>query len=131
RREKASSNICTNQGLMSLAACVYLALMGKYGVRKVAELCYHKAHYTAKQIDSIPGYRVDMSKPFFHEFVVKCPRPVSEINALLIEKGITGGYDLTADYPHLKDHMLLCVTEMNAKEEIDAIVDALKEIAAN
>jgi len=130
RREKASSNICTNQGLMSLAACIYLSLMGKYGLRKVAELCYHKAHYAADQIAAIPGYKVDMSKPFFHEFVVKCPRPVSEINDRLIEQGITGGYDLSVDYAHLTDHMLLCVTEMNIKEEIDALVDTLKEIPA-
>jgi glycine dehydrogenase subunit 1 len=129
RREKASSNICTNQGLMSLAACIYLSLMGKYGMRKVAELCYHKAHYAAQQLDAVPGYKVDLSKPFFHEFVVKCPRPVAEINDLLIEKGITGGYDLSADYAHLKDHMLVCVTEMNTKEEIDALVEGLKEAA--
>jgi glycine dehydrogenase subunit 1 len=127
RREKASSNICTNQGLMSLAACIYLSLMGKYGLRKVAELCYHKAHYAAQQIDAIPGFKVDMSKPFFHEFVVKCPRPVAEINDALIEKGITGGYDLGADYPNLKDHMLICVTEVNTKEEIDALVESFKE----
>jgi glycine dehydrogenase subunit 1 len=129
RREKASSNICTNQGLMSLAACVYLSLMGKYGIKRVAELCYHKAHYAAKQIDALTGYKVDMSKPFFHEFVVKCPRPVAEINNVLIEKGITGGIDLGTEYPTLKDHMLLCVTEVNSKEEIDALVDALRETA--
>jgi glycine dehydrogenase subunit 1 len=129
RREKATSNICTNQGLMSLAACVYLSLMGKYGIRRVAELCYHKAHYAAKQIDGIPGYKVDMSKPFFHEFVVKCPRPVSEINAALIDKGIIGGIDLGTEYPTLKDHMLLCVTEVNSKEEIDTLVEVLKEAA--
>jgi glycine dehydrogenase subunit 1 len=115
--------------LMSLAACVYLSLMGKYGIRRVAELCYHKAHYAAKQIDGIPGYKVDMSKPFFHEFVVKCPRPVSEINAALIDKGIIGGIDLGTEYPTLKDHMLLCVTEVNSKEEIDILVEALKEAA--
>ncbi|MBZ0297243.1 MAG: aminomethyl-transferring glycine dehydrogenase subunit GcvPA [Anaerolineae bacterium] len=128
RREKASSNICTNQGLMSLAAAVYMSLMGKYGMRKVGELCYHKAHYAAKQIDSLDGYSVDMSKPFFNEFVVECPRPVSEINEALLEQGIIGGYDLSADYPHLKNHMLLCVTEMNAKDEIDAVVEVLGEI---
>jgi glycine dehydrogenase subunit 1 len=129
RREKATSNICTNQGLMSLAACIYLSLMGKYGMRRVAELCYHKAHYAAKQIDGLTSYKVDMTKPFFHEFVVKCPRPVSEINNVLIEKGIIGGIDLGKDYAHLKDHMLLCVTEMNSKDEIDALVDGLKEAA--
>ena len=127
RRDKASSNICTNQGLMSLTAAIYLSLMGKHGMRKVAELCYHKAHYAAHQIDLLLGFRVDTSKPFFHEFVVKCPRPVAELNALLVEKGILGGIDLGVDYPHLKDHMLIAVTEMNSKAEIDALVDALKE----
>lgn len=127
RRDKASSNICTNQGLMSLTAAIYLSLMGKHGLRKVAELCYHKAHYAAQQIDGLLGFRVDTSKPFFHEFVVKCPRPVAELNAALVEKGILGGIDLGADYPHLKDHMLLAVTEMNSKVEIDALVEALKE----
>ncbi len=129
RREKASSNICTNQGLMSLAAGVYLSLMGKYGMRKVAELCYHKAHYAAQQINALNGYEVDMSKPFFHEFVVECPRPVREINEALKAHGIIGGYDLSADYPHLKNHMLLCVTEMNTKDEIDALVEVLDEAA--
>src|SRR5690606_36196631 len=71
RREKATSNICTNQGLMALAAAIYLSLMGKHGLRKVAELCYHKAHYAADRIDALEGFDVDRSKPFFHEFVVK------------------------------------------------------------
>jgi len=127
RREKASSNICTNQGLMSLTAAVYLSLMGKSGLRKVAELCYHKAHYAAHQVDLLLGFRVDASKPFFNEFIVKCPRPVAELNALLVEKGILGGIDLGVEYPHLKDHMLIAVTEMNSKAEIDALVEALKE----
>ncbi|MEZ4671687.1 MAG: aminomethyl-transferring glycine dehydrogenase subunit GcvPA [Anaerolineae bacterium] len=127
RREKASSNICTNQGLMSLTACIYMSLMGKHGMRKVAELCYHKAHYAAQQIDGIKGFSVDTTRPFFHEFVVRCPRPVSEINRVLIGKGIIGGYDLGAEYKHLKDHMLVCVTETNSKEEIDELVEGLKE----
>ncbi len=128
RRDKATSNICTNQGLMSLAACIYLSLMGKNGLRKAAELCYHKAHYAAKEIAALPGYQVDTSKPFFHEFVVKCPRPVEAINQALIEKGIIGGYDLGPEYPHLHNHLLLCVTEMNRKTEIDALVETLKEV---
>ena len=128
RREKATSNICTNQGLMSLAAAIYMALMGKYGLRKVAELCYHKAHYAADEIDKLEGFSVNRDKPFFHEFVVKCPRPVQEINAHLSHSGIIGGYDLGKDYPHLKDHMLLCVTEMNAREEIDVLVVLLRGV---
>ncbi len=128
RREKASSNICTNQGLMALAVCIYLSLMGKNGMRKVAELNYHKAHYAAKQIDALAGFSVDMSKPFFNEFVVQCPKPVREVNQALIEAGIVGGYDLGADYPHLQDHMLVCVTEMNTKAEIDKLVELLGKL---
>jgi glycine dehydrogenase subunit 1 len=128
RREKASSNICTNQGLMSLAAAVYMSLMGRHGLRRVAELCYHKAHYAASQINLLAGYEVDLSKPFFNEFVVECPRPVREVNERLLERGIIGGYDLSADYPHLANHMLLCVTEMNTRAEIDALVEVLGEV---
>jgi len=128
RREKATSNICTNQGLMALSAAVYLSLMGKHGMRKVAELNYHKAHYAANQIDALDGYSVDQSKPFFNEFVVKCPRPVQEINDALIEQGIIGGYDLGQDYAHLQDHMLVCVTEMNSRDEIDMLVNVLREV---
>jgi glycine dehydrogenase subunit 1 len=128
RREKATSNICTNQGLMALAAAVYLSLMGKHGMRRVAELCYHKAHYAADQIGQISGYTVNRDRPFFNEFMVHCPRPVDEVNAALIEQGIIGGYDLGQDYDHLKDHMLLCVTEMNSKDEIDALVNTLQEV---
>lgn len=128
RREKASSNICTNQGLMALAATIYLSLMGKNGLRKAAELCYHKTQYAADRIDDLLHFSVDRSQPFFNEFIVKCPVPVSEINALLSERGILGGVDLGEDYPHLKDHMLLCVTEMNRKIEIDTLVEVLKEV---
>lgn len=128
RREKASSNICTNQGLMALAACVYMSLMGRNGLRQVAELNYHKAHYAAQQINALPGFSVDFSKPFFNEFVVKCPKSVEEINDTLIEEGIIGGYDLQADYG-LENTMLLCVTEMNSKDEIDMLVSLLRRMS--
>ncbi len=131
RREKATSNICTNQGLMALAAAVYLSLMGRQGLKQVAELCYHKAHYAAAQIDTLDGYKVEMAKPFFNEFVVKCLRPVAEINAELLKRGILGGYDLGQDYPEYKDNMLLAVTEMNSKAEIDALVEGLREARAS
>jgi glycine dehydrogenase subunit 1 len=131
RRDKATSNICTNQGLMALAAAVYLSVVGKTGLRRIAELCYHKAHYAAAQIDALEGFRVDQSKPFFKEFVITCPRPVAEINrALLEEWGIIGGYDLSQDYAGRANQMLLAVTETNTREEIDTLVEALREIAA-
>jgi glycine dehydrogenase subunit 1 len=131
RRDRATSNICTNQGLMALAATIYLSLMGRQGLKRVAELCYHRSHYAADQIDQIPGYQVlNPDTPFFKEFVVQCPRPVPEINAALHERGIIGGYDLSRDEPQLGQHpMLLCVTEMNNRADIDALIDALREIA--
>jgi glycine dehydrogenase subunit 1 len=128
RREKASSNICTNQALNALAAAVYMAAMGKHGLRKAAELSYHKAHYAAQQVDALPDYAVAADGPFFKEFVVICPRPVAEINRFLLEEyNIIGGYDLGQDYPELKGHMLLCVTEMNTRDQIDALVEGLAE----
>lgn len=125
KRERASSNICTNQGLMALSASVYMALMGKNGLRRVGELNYHKAHYAAQAINQLDGYSVDMSKPFFNEFVVSCPRPVARINEALLEEGMIGGYDLGQHYFHLQDHMLVCVTEVNARDEIDRLVEVL------
>jgi glycine dehydrogenase subunit 1 len=108
-----------------------MATLGRCGMRQVAELCYHKAHYAADRIDELADYAVLRDKPFFKEFVVRCPRPVKEVNdRLLDECGIIGGYDLGRDYPHLKNHMLLCVTEMNPREEIDELVEALEEVAS-
>jgi glycine dehydrogenase subunit 1 len=129
KRERATSNICTNQGLLTLAATVYLSLLGKRGFRQVAELCYQKAHYAAEKISLVKGYSLCFDTPFFHEFSVCCPKPVAEINAHLLEHGFIGGYDLGQDYPSLKDHMLVAVTEMNTRDEIDALVDVLAEVA--
>src|SRR6478672_9143371 len=95
RRERATSNICTNQGLMALAAAVYLSLVGRQGLRKLAELCYHRAHYAAAAIAKLPGYQLLDRGPFFKEFAVACSRPVAEINVALRERGIVGGYDLS------------------------------------
>ncbi|MCX6029882.1 MAG: aminomethyl-transferring glycine dehydrogenase subunit GcvPA [Chloroflexi bacterium] len=131
RREKASSNICSNQALNALAAAFYMAAMGKYGLRAVAELSYHKAHFAAGLIGKLPGYEVVSDGPFFKEFIVRCPKPVTAINRMLLDEyGIAGGYDLGTDYPALQDHMLLCVTEMNSRAEIEVLAEALEEIAA-
>lgn len=128
RRERATSNICTNQGLVALGAAIYLAVMGKQGLRRVAELCYHKAHYAAAEIAKLDGYQVLSRKPFFKEFVVRCPRPAAEINAALAGRRIVGGYDLGDSYPGREQEMLVCVTEMNSKAQIDGLVAALKEV---
>ena len=129
RRDKATSNICSNQGLMALAATVYLAALGKQGLRKIAELNYHKAHYAASVIDAVDGFSVIQDKPFFNEFVVRCPAPVDEINAFLLEGlsdvEIIGGYDLGQDFASMDDRMLVAVTEMNSRHEIDLFAEAL------
>jgi glycine dehydrogenase subunit 1 len=129
RRDKATSNICTNQGLLALAATVYLATVGKCGLRQVAELCYHKAHYAASRINKLPSYAVCSAKPFFNEFVVRCPKAVSQINDFLLDEwNIIGGYDLGRDYTNLANHMLVAVTEMNTRDQIDELVTALTEV---
>ncbi|MDD2695710.1 MAG: aminomethyl-transferring glycine dehydrogenase subunit GcvPA [Anaerolineales bacterium] len=129
RREKATSNICSNQGLMALAATVYMSLLGKAGLRQVAELCYHKAHYAARQISRLKGFSLWSKDPFFHEFVVSCPAPVAEINAQLLENSILGGYDLGQVSPKLANLMLVAVTEMNPRVEIDLLVESLAEVS--
>ena len=129
RRGRATSNICTNQGLMALAVTAYLSTVGRAGLKQVAELCYHKAQYAAQAIDQLEGYELWNRSSFFHEFVVRCPRPVEEINNALLDLDILGGYDLGQVYPELAGHMLIAVTEMNYKEEIDDLVEALNEQA--
>jgi glycine dehydrogenase subunit 1 len=131
RRERATSNICTNEALVALAAGVYLAALGRCGLRTVAELCYHKAHYAARQIGALEGFDVIGMRPFFKEFVVRCPMPVAELNKHLLEDWcIVGGYDLGHGYPGMENYALLCVTEMNTQEEIDRLVKALWEMVS-
>ena len=115
---------------MALAATVYLSLLGKKGFKQVANLCYQKAHYAAEAIDKLEGYDLAFKDtPFFHEFVVKTPRPVNEINFHLQNHWILGGYDLSQDYPELENHMLIAVTEKISKLDIDDFVAALEEVA--
>jgi len=129
RREKASSNICSNEALMALGAAVYLAVLGKTGLRKVAELCYQKAHYAAERLAALPGYELATDKEFFKEFPLSCPKPVQEINDYLLEEwGIVGGYDLGQDYADMDNVMLVCVTEMNSREEIDLLAQAMERV---
>jgi glycine dehydrogenase subunit 1 len=122
RREHATSNICTSTALIGLWATMYTALMGKRGLRHVAELCYQKAHYAAGRIAELPNYEIALEGTFFQEFVVRCPRPPAEINLRLEEHGIIGGLDVS---DHIDNGMLFCVTEVNSREQIDALVAAL------
>ncbi len=129
RREKSTSNICSNQGLMALASTIYLSMLGKQGFRSVANLCYQKAHYAASQINQIQGYeQIFADTPFFHEFVVKCPTPVNHLLDDLRAYDILGGYDLGEDYPELEGCLLVAVTEKIGKEDIDMLHDALIEV---
>jgi glycine dehydrogenase subunit 1 len=128
KRERATSNICSNQGLLALASAVYMSTLGKTGLQQVANLCYQKAHYAAAELSKIDGFSLYSSDPFFHEFVLVCPQPASEVNEYLLDHGILGGYDLGQDYPSLTNHLLVAVTEMNSKEEIDTLVEILKEM---
>ena len=128
KRERATSNICTNQGLLALASAVYMSTLGKTGLQQVANLCYQKAHYAASELSKIDGFGLCFSEPFFHEFVLCCPKPASEVNEYLLEHGIFGGYDLGKDYPALQNHILMAFTEMNSKQEIDTLVEVLKEM---
>ena len=125
RREKAISNICTSEALMALAAAVYLATLGKRGLKQVAELCYHKAHYAAEAISKLKGYSLAFQQPFFKEFVIRCPVAPSKINEALFKEKIIGGLDIS----HMIDNgMLLCATEMNTKQEIDKLVEILGKL---
>lgn len=127
RREKATSNICTNQGLCALAATVYLCTLGKHGLRKVAELCVAKSHHLAEIIPGVPGYELPFKARFFKEFVVKCPKAVAEVNAAVLEQDVIGGLELGRFYPDLRDHALLCVTEQRTDEDMDALVLGMAE----
>jgi len=128
RRERASSNICSNQALNALATAVYLAAMGKNGLRRVAELSYQKAHYAAKALAELPGIEIITPDPFFLEFAVRLPRPAAQLNRFLWEEwGIIGGYDLEPEYPHLGHAMLLSFTELTERSDIDELTEAVED----
>jgi len=128
RREKATSNICTNQGLFALMATVYLATMGRRGVQEVARQNLSKAHYAAAEIAKLDGYSLRFTAPFFNEFVVKTPREATEVTKALLDRKIIGGVALECYYPDLKDSLLVCVTETAKREAIDDLVKAFSEI---
>ncbi|KAB7706691.1 aminomethyl-transferring glycine dehydrogenase subunit GcvPA [Bacillus aerolatus] len=124
RRDKATSNICSNQALNALASSVCMTALGKQGVRHMAQLNIEKADYMAKRLQE-KGFMIMNQSPFFNEFVVELPRPVKEVNAKLLEAGMIGGFDLGSDYG-FDNQMLIAVTEQRTKEEIDQFVEVLE-----
>jgi len=130
RRERATSNICTNQSLLAVGATIFMAALGKQGFRELAELCLQKAHYAFRQITALPGYEAAFSSPFFDEFVIKAPISMKKLQQHFDQAGIIGGYELSDNYADLENCMLFCVTETRTKEDIDHLVTMLKEVQA-
>lgn len=128
RREKATSNICTNHQLMGLAATVYLSLLGKEGLRDLARLCLQRAHYAARRISELDGFSPAFDAPFFNELTVRCPVPASEVNRFLLSREIVGGFDLGAVDPRLDQYLILAFTEMTSRSQIEDLVATLSQL---
>jgi glycine dehydrogenase subunit 1 len=126
RREKATSNICSNHALCALRALVYMCLIGKSGLKEVATLCRDKAEYAKKKLEEIKGVEVKRSSPTFNEFTVKLPKDPNEVIGKLIDKGIAAGFPLGRYYPDMEDYMLIAVTEKRTKHDIIMLADALE-----
>jgi len=125
RREKATSNICTNSGLMALTAGVYLATVGKKGLQQVAELCLQKAHYLAEKLSGINGIKLGSEAPFFNEFTIGLPVTAASVISKGLQKGFFAGIDLAhSNYPN---HLLIAVTEKRTRQELDDFADMIRE----
>ncbi len=127
RREKATSNICTNQGLLALRASIYLATLGPSGLRRVAELSTRKAHYAAERLAAVPGLSLAYPRPFFKEFVVRCAADATAVLAEVSRRGFHGGVPLKRFFPAQADSILVAVTEKRTRDEIDALAQAYDE----
>lgn len=129
RRGRATSNICTNQGLNALGVAIYLSLLGKNGLSQVANQCYQKAHYLSQNISSLDGFEIMNKSPFFNEFTIQCPVDASVINEKLLQFGILAGYDLDNYSYSRKNQLLIAVTETLSKDDLDFFVGTLAEVA--
>jgi glycine cleavage system P protein (glycine dehydrogenase) subunit 1 len=125
RREKATSNICTNQGLMALASNIHMSLLGKRGLREVAEQSHAKAQYLKREIAKLPGFRLPYAGPTFNEFCVEAPEPAAPLLSRLASRGILAGVPLSRFWPGEDNRFLTAVTEMNTKEDMDRLIAAL------
>lgn len=130
RREKASSNICTNQTLMAVTAAVALSWLGPVGLKKTAESAILKSHYLADRLSEIPGCSLAVSSSFFREFVLRVPNRSSGVLEDLLDQGILGGIDLAVDYPELGDAILVAVTERRTRQDLDNYVEAMQKVVA-
>ena len=130
RRDKATSNICTNEALCATAATIYMSLMGKHGLPRVARLSTERAHFLADNVRRINGYRIWTSQPFFKEFVIETPLPPSRLITELSREGIAAGIDLGDLYPALNRHLLVAVTETVSSSDCDHFCEALAKVAA-
>ena len=125
RREKATSNICTNEGLMALAACIYLSLVGREGIKEIARQNVLKSHYLREKILKLSGFESMFDAPFFNEFTVRCGKGTDRISGDLLKHGIIGGLPLGRFCPEMKNCMLICVTETKTKEDLDRFAELL------
>jgi glycine dehydrogenase subunit 1 len=126
RREKATSNICTNQGLIALRATIHMGLLGREGMREVAELCVQKSHHAARLAAAVPGYRLAHAAPFVREFVLDCPVPARRVIEAGVGMGVRPGINLGRFRPEWKDRLLVAVTELRSAEEIDRWAETLR-----
>ena len=129
RRERAASNICSNEALCALAATIHLALLGPEGLKEVAELCVDKAHRLAEKACAVPGFRLRFDGPFFDEFALECPVPAERVRNALLKEGLLAGVPLGRCDQRLKNVLLVCATEKRTDEEIDRFIAALGRIA--
>ncbi|MGB8958875.1 MAG: glycine dehydrogenase, partial [Candidatus Aminicenantales bacterium] len=128
RRERATSNICSNQALCALRATIFMETLGKQGMREMAWQNAQKAAYAADRLGAIPGVKRTFTGPVFNEFAVELTKPWPAVDAALRAKGIVGGYGLEADYPGIGNAALVCVTELRTKDEIDRLARTLQEV---